>query len=52
MGLVDAKSAEIREGRRIHQVSFFIERLIEDAFDGRVTNQFRLPLCDMSAVAQ
>ena len=52
MRLVDAKPAKIGQGRRIHQVGFFLQRLVEDALDRRVTNQLRLPLGDMATVAQ
>jgi hypothetical protein len=52
MRFVDAKSAKIGQGRRIHQIGFFFERLVEDALDGGVANEFGLPLRNMAAVSQ
>jgi len=42
MRLVNAEAAKVRQGRSVHQVGFLLKRLVEDAFDRRVANQFRL----------
>ena len=52
MRFVDAKSSKVRQGRRIHQVGFFLQRLIKNALDGRVPNQFGLPLRNVATVTQ
>ena len=45
------QSALLGDGRRVHQVRLLLQRLVQDALDRRIANQFRLPLRDVPAVA-
>ncbi len=47
----DAQPAGRSDSRRIHQIGFFLQALIQNAFDGGVADQFGFRLGNVSRIA-